>query len=226
MTSGRRKAPPISTSSPRDTTTSRPLASAAMVSITAAALLLTTVAASAPVISQISDSTKSSRSPRPPVSRSYSRLPGLPIVCSRRSIAAWGNSERPRLVWMTVPVRLTTGRKLARARVSHSTRSSASGCCHSDSSADVEASAALRITAITRRALSVTKLRPLSAISCCPTGVSSNLSTDGRSRRSIVGRQRFKPSLPLPPAAPGQRRTHRRISSVVTWPMVADATLC
>ena len=45
MTSGMRKAPPISTSSPRDTTASLPCASALSVSNTAAALLLTMVAA-------------------------------------------------------------------------------------------------------------------------------------------------------------------------------------
>ena len=49
MTSGTRKPPPISTSSPRETITSRPAASAASVSSVAAALLLTTTAASAPV---------------------------------------------------------------------------------------------------------------------------------------------------------------------------------
>ena len=48
-TSGMRKPSPISTSSPRETTTSRPSASAASASSTAAALLLTTSAASAPV---------------------------------------------------------------------------------------------------------------------------------------------------------------------------------
>ena len=49
MISGMRKAPPISMSSPRDTTASRPLASVLRHSSTAAALLLTTVASSAPV---------------------------------------------------------------------------------------------------------------------------------------------------------------------------------
>ena len=48
MISGTRKPPPISTSSPRDTMTSRPRASAASASSTAAALLFTTIPASAP----------------------------------------------------------------------------------------------------------------------------------------------------------------------------------
>ena len=48
-TSGIRKPSPISISSPRETSTSRPSASAASASSSAAALLLTTIAASAPV---------------------------------------------------------------------------------------------------------------------------------------------------------------------------------
>src|SRR3546814_9283078 len=76
MMSGMRKAPPISTNSPRDTTTSRRLAKPLSISKTAAALLLTTVAASAPVSSHNKSSTRSSRSPRRPVARSNSRLAG------------------------------------------------------------------------------------------------------------------------------------------------------
>ena len=49
MTSGIRKDPPISTSSPLDTTTSLPLAMEASTIMVAAALLFTTMAASAPV---------------------------------------------------------------------------------------------------------------------------------------------------------------------------------
>ncbi len=49
MTSGMRNDPPISTSSPRETATSRPLARLSSMSSTAAALLLTTSASSAPV---------------------------------------------------------------------------------------------------------------------------------------------------------------------------------
>ena len=63
ITSGTRNEPPISTSSPRETTTSLRIARAFSTSRTAAALLLTTTAASAPVRRQIRPSTWSSRSP-------------------------------------------------------------------------------------------------------------------------------------------------------------------
>ena len=66
ITSGTRKPPPISTSSPRETITSRPAASAASDSSVAAALLLTTTAASAPVRRQSSRSAWTSRRPRVP----------------------------------------------------------------------------------------------------------------------------------------------------------------
>src|SRR6202451_111004 len=110
-----RKAPPISTSSPRDTTTSRRFDKVLSISNTAAALLFTTVAASAPVNSRSSGSTTSSRSPRPPVLRSYSRLTGAVRARSPDSCNAAGSSARPKLVCSTVPVRLNTTRKRERA---------------------------------------------------------------------------------------------------------------
>ena len=64
--SGMRNDPPISTSWPREITTSRPRASAASASSTAAALLLTAIAASAPVSSRTSGSTCAWRLPRSP----------------------------------------------------------------------------------------------------------------------------------------------------------------
>ena len=70
MISGIRNAPPISTSSPRDTITSRPLASVFRASSTAAALLFTTVAASAPVRCLTRSSMACSRRPRSPWTRS------------------------------------------------------------------------------------------------------------------------------------------------------------
>ena len=115
MMSGIRNAPPISTSSPRETITSLRGASDESISSTAAALLLTTVAASAPVSSHSSPSTRSSRSPRPPLAMSYSRLAGAVIARSTASIAASGSSARPRLVCSTVPVQLKTGRSLGRS---------------------------------------------------------------------------------------------------------------
>ncbi len=74
MMSGMRNDPPISTSCPRETITSRPWAKAVSINSTAAALLLTTMAASAPVRRQRRPSTCSCRDPRSPSSRRYSRL--------------------------------------------------------------------------------------------------------------------------------------------------------
>ena len=74
MTSGIRKDPPISTSSPRETTTSFPRARVSRQRSTAAALLLTAMAASAPLISHRIPSMALYRSPRAPLTRSNSRL--------------------------------------------------------------------------------------------------------------------------------------------------------
>ena len=109
MMSGSRNDPPISISSPRETIVSLPPARVLSVRSTAAALLLTTQASSAPVSSQMRPRTWSSRSPRPPVARSYSSATGSLMACTAASIAASGRMARPRLVWSTVPVRLKTG---------------------------------------------------------------------------------------------------------------------
>ena len=115
-----RNAPPISTSSPRETITSLPPARrAAIVSSTAAALLLTTVAACAPVSVVSSSSTTPSRSPRPPEARSYSRLLGPAIIASRCCSAGSASSARPRLVWITVPVRLMHAAQARRQPLLH-----------------------------------------------------------------------------------------------------------
>ena len=74
MMSGMRNDPPISMSSPRLTTTSRPRANSARTIITAAALLFTTAASSAPVMAQMSSRTWSWREPRTPSSTSNSRV--------------------------------------------------------------------------------------------------------------------------------------------------------
>ena len=74
MMSGMRNVPPISTSSPRETTTSVPRDRAARQSRTAPALLFTTRHASAPVRAQRSSSTWALRWPLAPLVRSYSRL--------------------------------------------------------------------------------------------------------------------------------------------------------
>ena len=115
MMSGIRNEPPISISSPRDTSTSRRAASALSISSTAAALLLTTVAASAPVSSHSSRSMSASRSPRRPEARSNSRLTGTAMACATARTASSGSSARPRLVCSTVPVRLNTGCRRGRA---------------------------------------------------------------------------------------------------------------
>ena len=65
--SGRRNEPPISISSPRETTISLPDASAARPSTVAAALLFTTIASSAPVSSRSSARRWSWREPRSPL---------------------------------------------------------------------------------------------------------------------------------------------------------------
>jgi len=73
MTSGMRKEPPISTSSPLDTMTSLPLARLASTSMTAAALLFTTSASSAPKQALVMGRIWSWREPLFPSGRSYSR---------------------------------------------------------------------------------------------------------------------------------------------------------
>ena len=107
-----RKEPPISTSSPRETTDSLSFASAERARITAAALLLTTSAASAPVRRQSSHSTWLLRWPRAPSSSEYSRVLYEPAISRTSFTASSASSDRPRLVWMTTPVALTTRRRL------------------------------------------------------------------------------------------------------------------
>src|SRR3990172_12200601 len=101
-----RNAPPISTSSPRETMTSRPAASAARPSSTAAALLLTAKPASPPVVISSSPSTCVWREPRSPVSGSISRSVYPDSTARTASCAAWLSGARPRLVWMMIPVAL------------------------------------------------------------------------------------------------------------------------
>ena len=72
--SGIRNPPPISTSSPRDTRTPRPVAMVFNPRTTAAALLFTTSASGAPVSSCRSSTQWTYREPRTPASSSNSRL--------------------------------------------------------------------------------------------------------------------------------------------------------
>ena len=93
---GRRKESPISTISPRETTTSRFRARVATVSMTAAAQLLTTRAEGAPVRRANRSRTWTWREPRRPCSRSSSRLVG-PEAASWRASKAPGPGWAPQV---------------------------------------------------------------------------------------------------------------------------------
>src|SRR3990172_4435106 len=108
MMSGIRNDPPISTSSPRLTITSRPRAWPARHSNTAAALLLTTWAHSAPVRARSIPSTSDRRDDRFPSARSNSRFEYPRAVSTTAATASSGNGARPRLVWTITPEALIT----------------------------------------------------------------------------------------------------------------------
>ena len=183
MMSGTRKAPPISTSSPRETTTSLRWASVLSSRKTAAALLLTTVAASAPVSSATSAETRSSRSPRPPDSRSYSSAQGWRAASTIAAIASSGSVARPRLVCSTVPVRLNTGRRFGRQTVSMRASTAASSAVSSGSGAPLRT--ASRVAASSVRTASVTTRRPCRAVCETSAGSASRRSTAGREARFV-----------------------------------------
>ncbi len=160
ITSGMRNAPPISTSSPRDTMTSRRRASVLSMSSTAAALLFTTVADSAPVSSQSKACTKSSRSPRRPEATSNSRLTGAVSARTTDSTAVSGSNARPRLVCSTVPDKLNTGRICARVlRASLSSTSLAIACGFNSSAKSSAAIARDRNCASSVRSAATTGVR-------------------------------------------------------------------
>src|SRR5439155_433574 len=110
-TSGMRKPPPISTSSPRATMTSLREASAASASSTAAALLFATTPSSAPESSASRRDACPCRSPRRPASRLYSTLtaPAAPAIAAglairlRRQLALELDVERTRAEREDVP---------------------------------------------------------------------------------------------------------------------------
>ena len=165
--------------------TSRPPASVARVSSTAAALLLTTVQASAPVSSQTRDSIRSSRSPRPPSSRSYSRLAGAVMAATTASTASCGSRARPRLVCSTVPVRLKTVRsrgakRRARRRPAAWTTSVMPGAPASGSPDRSRSCASARICARDSRTAWVQASRPWRSRSASMSALNSTLSTAGR----------------------------------------------
>ncbi len=88
-----------------------PAAIVSNASKTAPAQLLTAMADSAPLISQMRSSTLAYREPRRPLSRSNSRFEYRRLTALRCSMAVSASSERPRLVWMTIPVALTVSRR-------------------------------------------------------------------------------------------------------------------
>ena len=115
--SGSRKPSPISTISPRLTTTSRPPASAVVASTSAAAPLLTTSAASA---SGTAASRAASGAAAPRAARARSPGRARRRRSRRRprspSTAAAESGARPRLVCTTTPVALSTGRSVVARR--------------------------------------------------------------------------------------------------------------
>ena len=175
MMSGMRNAPPISTSSPRETSTSLPRASVLSSSSTAAALLFTAVAASPPVNSRSRPSRWSSRSPRSPLPRSYSRLVGRPMATATACTASGGASARPRLVCSTVPVRLKTGRRCGRASASSSAWQWPSNCTGSKAWPSADA----RQRASRARATASTALRPCRSARLRSAGRSISRSSEG-----------------------------------------------
>ena len=106
MTSGIRKLPPISTSSPRDTTASLPADKAAKASIVAPALLFTTADASPPNNCSSFFSTASTRLDRFPVSKLSSTLEYPCPASAIASTACWASGARPNPVWRMMPVAL------------------------------------------------------------------------------------------------------------------------
>ena len=114
--SGIRKPSPISTSSPRASTISRPAASAVAASTSAAAPLLTTCTASASGTAAASAAERAAPAPA-----RAGRWPGRARRrwCRRRRAprpaAATDSGARPRLVCSSTPVALSTGRSVAGA---------------------------------------------------------------------------------------------------------------
>ena len=192
MISGMRKPSPISINSPRETITSPSRANAASVTSTAAAQLFTTIAASAPVSRVNNSAVCTSRFPRAPASRSYSRFEYCVALRRNSSTTLSGSGARPRFVCKITPVAFITGwSELARIR---------------STSAEMRSSRALRSQVIgeislrmedaicpvmrarrssrTVRAISTTRLRSTRCASAASRGCASNSSTEGICRSS------------------------------------------
>ena len=119
-----RKPSPISTSSPRATTISRPCASVSATSASAAAPLFATCAAAAAGTAASSAPTAPApRGPRSPVARSSSTS-HVPAATSSAARAASDSGARPRFVCSSTPVALRTGRSVVAVRGSASSAAS------------------------------------------------------------------------------------------------------
>src|SRR5580704_12841817 len=210
MMSGMRNAPPISISSPRETITSRPSASAFSTSSTAAALLLTAVAASAPVSLSNQGAIWSSRSPRAPPERSYSSVVGERMASTAAWMASSASCARPRLVCNTVPVRLKTrrceGRTRSASRASHQRAQAASSAT----------SASPRLASAQTRSASITSGRPARSINGANAGqlamrsIEGGRPTDGWASGALLARSARDTVFPQDGrAGPGARRPLR-----------------
>ena len=177
MISGMRNAPPISTSSPRDTTASPSRASAESASSSAPAALLTTSASAAPVSSKRRPRHSAWREPRVPAARSYSRFEYSPAMRRSAAIAAGASGALPRLVCSTTPVALMTGSSDGAA--SRWARARTAGPQPSGGTAPPSARAA----SIVSRTARSTRLRGCVASSAATSGSASKASTAGSRRR-------------------------------------------
>ena len=182
MMSGTRKLPPISTSSPREMTASRPSAELLSASTSAAAQLFTTSASSAPVSSVRSAVQCAWRDPRAPVAMSYSSVE-KPCATSRMaSRARSASGARPRLVCKITPVALMTRRSVdcwRRASASPMARTHAA----SSTGAAIDASRALSTT---ERTASVTSSRGATVSRWRTPSSSRSVPTAGSARRGSV----------------------------------------
>src|SRR6516164_3817306 len=188
MISGMRKPSPISISSPRDTITSPPRASAASVTSTAAAQLFTTMTASAPVRRRSNRAQWTSRLPRAPAATSYSRL--VYSVATRRnsSITSRESGARPRFVCRITPEALMTGFSDGRSSLSTAStvRLSISAASTTRSSAVNPAMMSRRTSASTPLSVSSANARSTSLHNAARRGRNSSSSTEGTRRSKIV----------------------------------------
>ena len=162
--------------------TSPPPARAESTRNAAAAQLLTTIAASAPVTSAIRPSTYSPRRPRPPASRSYSTVQ-YPEASTSAAWARSDNGARPRLVWMITPVALITRLNRSCRRRTHISTARISARRARSCSAAFPVITSLRTESTARRANSVTRAWPASAMSERLKSERTNSSIDGKLRK-------------------------------------------